>query len=142
MPTSIHHHPSIVSDRPRRRLGVIALVGVLLATVMVVAAGPVAAHAPNTNGCTLVPDRGFGFDFHDICDAHDICYGTQPDGSGWLGRRACDREFRSQMLDHCGLHPAASAERVTCTTVAWAYYFGVRTFGRPFWDQTSPTRIA
>ena len=45
--------------------------------------GVVSAHRPGTNGCTLSPDSGYApvyYNFHDACDAHDICYGTKPYG--------------------------------------------------------------
>ncbi|MEM7275843.1 MAG: phospholipase A2 [Actinomycetota bacterium] len=128
--------------RPRRRsaaVAAVAVVGALLAAALLVAPAPAAAHGPDTNGCTAVPDAGYGFDFHDICDRHDVCYGTQPHGSDRDGRKQCDRIFRSEMLDQCREHPFFSGERAACTAVAVAYYIGVRAVGWTYWERYQPT---
>ncbi|MEM7323546.1 MAG: phospholipase A2 [Actinomycetota bacterium] len=121
-----------------------AAIGVAILTVVVglAVAGPASAHGPTVDGCTAVPDSGYGFDFHEMCDDHDRCYGTKPHGDGWRGRRTCDREFRAAMYDHCDQHDRFSARRISCDAVATAYYLGVRTFGWFYWQQSISTTIA
>lgn len=125
----------------RRSVSAIAVAGLLVLATLAFAAAPAAAHGVNTNGCTGVPDSGYGFDFHEQCDDHDRCYSNQPYGSDWRGRRACDREFRSAMLGYCKRHDWFTRKRTACDTVAVSYYVGVRTLGWPFWLQAEPTTV-
>ena len=123
-------------------------VSALIITVVMLLSGvgfgatAAAAHGSDVNGCTAVPDSGFGFDFHEICDDHDRCYANKPYGDGWWGRRSCDRVFRSAMLDYCTRHDRFTAERISCDAVAITYYAGVRLFGWAFWQNGEPTPIA
>lgn len=124
------------------------VIGSVMVTALVVVAtlafglSPTLAHGANTNGCTGVPDSGYGFDFHEICDDHDRCYGAKPYGDGWRGRRGCDRVFRSAMREHCKQHEWYTTKRAACDTVAAAYYIGVRAFGWTYWQRAEPTVIA
>ncbi len=139
---STHHRPG-TRVGPLLRAALSVLLAVAVSGVLIVA-GPaaVSAHGPDANGCTGVPDSGFGFEFHAGCDAHDRCYRTQPYGSGSAGRKQCDRTFRSELLGYCDRHGRLSLERVVCRSTARAYYYGVRLFGFPFWEQKLPTVIA
>jgi hypothetical protein len=80
-----------------RRLLTTGLVLATLATVLM--AAPAQAHEQYTNGCSVpgLPqgggDRGFGFDFHAACDAHDLCYVYHAAGEYEPGRKACDDMF-------------------------------------------------
>lgn len=105
-------------------------------------ATPVAAHGAGTNGCTGVPDSGYGFNFHDACDRHDRCYSTKPYGSSSAGRSACDRVFLNEMLGYCSRYSAWSGRGIACRVVARTYYVGVRVLGYPFWVLSSPAPIA
>lgn len=123
---------------------VVVVTVLLLATAMatvVVAPTAASAHGYKANGCTGVPDRGYGFDFHLACDGHDRCYHGQPFGTDAAGRLRCDRMFRSDMLDQCGDH-GSRAKRVACRGIAWSYYYGVRVLGSPFWDRQVGSSIA
>ncbi len=121
---------------------------VLIAVVVAVLAGalvgapPAPAHGRAANGCTGVPDSGYGFEFHHLCDRHDRCYRTRPYGSSSAGRRSCDRVFRAQMLWYCRRHRAPSAKRTACRAVAAAYYGGVRALGHRYWAGEAATPIA
>jgi hypothetical protein len=105
-------------------------------------AEPAAAHGSSANGCTGVPDSGYGYAFHAACDGHDRCYGSKPYGSDWRGRRTCDRVFRAEMLNYCERHGRFSLKRAACRSRAWAYYYGVRALGAPFWARSTGTAIA
>lgn len=122
-----------------------------VATLAVVGAlfviAPAAAEAAEVevNGCTAVPDSGPTFDFTEACNDHDRCYVNQPYGSDSAGRRACDRAFAQDMLDHCDDRWPDSADRRdrrVCRGVARVYYFGVRVFGGISWDEGEPAPLA
>lgn len=142
--SSMHNRPVARSSRPsvRHRWGVLVLAALVITSGLAFISSPASAHGAEVNGCTAVPDSGYGFDFHEICDDHDRCYGTKPYGDGWRGRLACDRTFRSAMLDYCKRHDWFTTKRAACDTVAIAYYIGVRTFGWAFWQNSAPTPIA
>ncbi|MGH1493300.1 MAG: phospholipase A2 [Acidimicrobiales bacterium] len=123
-------------------LQVVLATALLVGSVVVIGPDPAAAHGSSANGCTGVSDSGYGYSFHAACDAHDRCYGTKPYGSSWSGRRQCDRVFRSEMLGYCGRHRALSLKRAACKSRAWAYYYGVRALGAPFWARSHGTVIA
>jgi hypothetical protein len=141
-PRSSEHNNPIRRPSARQRRSVLTLAAMLIFSGLAFVTTPVSAHGVEVNGCTAVPDSGYGFDFHVICDDHDRCYGTKPYGDGWRGRRACDRVFRSAMLDYCTRHDWFTTKRAACDTVAIAYYLGVRTFGWAFWQNNAPTPIA
>lgn len=132
--------------QPGRRTGPRTLVAaiVLILTIGSTFAVPpaaVLAHGRGANGCTGVPDAGYGFEFHTICDRHDRCYGSRPHGSGYHGRRQCDRAFLGAMSSQCDRHPRLGARRMTCRSVAWTYYRGVRAFGIPAWNRRSSPSV-
>ncbi len=124
---------------PHRRallsLGVLAVLVAGLASGVVVGAGAVAAHGRDANGCTGVPDAGYGFDFHTICDRHDRCYRQPAQGRTADGRRRCDRAFLTDMQRSCNRHRRYSAPRLVCRSTARIYYIGVRALGRRAWQQ-------
>jgi len=123
---------------------VLALV-VLTSTVSIGALSgtlPASAHGLQADGCTGVPDSGYGFSFHGICDRHDRCYRTKPYGTDSADRRRCDRVFRSDMLGYCTRHSSLSTRGIACRSVAVAFYSGVRTIGHPFWARGLTTPIA
>lgn len=135
--------PAGLGARSGPRVAAVALVVVAaLAAATVLGPPPAAAHSAAANGCTGVPDSGYGFEFHASCDQHDRCYGSQPYGSGTLGRSRCDRVFRSEMLRYCERHWRLSLKRAVCESVAWAYYGGVRALGYPYWAKGVATPIA
>ena len=138
--TTNHRAPrAIQTGRSARVLGLAAL---MLLSSLVFLTSPAGADGVDINGCTGVPDSGYGFDFNEICDDHDRCYGMQPYGDGWRGRRSCDRSFRSAMFGYCKQHDWFSSKRTTCDSVAVAYYLGVRAFGWVYWQDEVPTIIA
>lgn len=120
----------------------ILVIVVVASSTVAVGVDRASAHGPSANGCTGVPDSGYGYNFHAACDAHDRCYGAKPYGSSWSGRRSCDRVFRSEMLGYCGRHRVFSLKRSACKSRAWTYYYGVRAFGAPFFARSSGTAIA
>ncbi len=125
---------------PILQLVLVIVVG--LGSTTMVGVHPAAAHGVAVNGCTGVPDSGYGYEFHAACDAHDRCYGAKPYGSSWSGRRTCDRVFRSEMLGYCSRHRPLSLKRSACTSRAWVYYYGVRALGGPFWARSEGPVIA
>jgi len=98
-----------------------------------------ASAAPN--GCTAVPDSGYGFNFLNSCNNHDNCYEFQYYGSSASGRKACDVDFLNDMRAHCSTR-SSWGQRAVCRAVAYTYYYGVRAFGGFFFDSESGTRIA
>jgi len=86
---------------------------------------PSGLHSRGTDGCSNVPDRGLGWDFHRACDGHDICYEAQ------RGRAFCDRGFHKAMVRTCGRFNGF------CRNQADIYYYGVRAFGGPAYDAYS-----
>lgn len=88
---------------------------------------------PTGSGCgegqarTLIPDLWFT----EACDEHDVCYAFGADGER-ASRRACDRRMREVSLDAC-TEDAPWLVRPACRGAAWAYWAGVRTFGRWFY---------
>lgn len=126
----------------RRAVAAVGLAALTILATLAVGSGPVSAQEAEVDGCTAVPDRGYGFDFEALCDEHDRCYGTKPYGDGWRARRACDRAFRSAMYDHCRQHDRFSTRRISCDAVATAYYAGVRAFGWFYWQRAVSTPIA
>lgn len=121
-----------------------------LAGLGIVSASPASAHNPVTrtspNGCTLSPDSSpvpVYYNFHDVCDRHDLCYDQlwfgrgwyNPFNGGWAGRLACDNMFHNEMRTWCGNQYWWSWQRrYTCYGVAATYYTAVRNFGGPFFD--------
>lgn len=142
MQTSHKQYPRQAGRSGLRLARTVGLSALLLLSSLAFLTSPASADDVVVNGCTAVPDSGYGFDFHEICDDHDRCYGIQPYGDGWRGRRACDRTFRSDMLDYCKRHDWLSSKRTSCDSVAVVYYLGVRTFGWAFWPDNNPTVIA
>ena len=109
---------------------------VLVATVssgLAIGAGPAAAHGSGANGCTGVPDAGYGFDFHAACDRHDRCYRQRTRGTTWRGRLGCDRAFLADMGRSCDRHRRYSAPGLACRSTARLYYLGVRALGHAAW---------
>ena len=124
------------------RTVVVALVAMAaLVGSLGVGIAPAAAHGVEANGCTGVPDSGYGFNFHSVCDRHDHCYRDKPYGIDSAGRKQCDRVFRSAMLDYCDRHRRWSSEDLSCRTVAQIYYGGVRVLGGPAWDSSGDARL-
>lgn len=85
------------------------------------------------DGCSVVPDRPMGFDFHATCQRHD--FGYRNFGRGGLaldpspGRRArLDRRFKAD-LDAVCARPRLGAQRSLCSALALTYYEGVRLLG-------------
>jgi hypothetical protein len=123
---------------------VVALAGLAVVAPSVVTpdqAPQAQAHQQYTDGCTVVPDSGWGFDFHAICDLHDLDYVYRPHGVNEWGRSVADLTFLYRMRDHCRARPAGAAQ-TNCYSVAQQYYNGVRTFGLFFYYDWSPWRRA
>lgn len=78
------------------------------------------------DGCTGVPDSGFGVDFKPVCDKHDACYAPE----STTDRLVCDDVFRTDLLAACTASPTVGA----CNAQAEVYYRGVRALGRPFYE--------
>ncbi|WP_086825330.1 phospholipase [Allokutzneria sp. NRRL B-24872] len=78
----------------------------------------------STDGCTLAPDRPFGFQVLPACHRHDFGYGNFT----WQGRfdsanrLRIDNKFRDDMYLICGGNWG-------CRRVADIYYYAVRAFG-------------
>ena len=127
----------------RFRLTVAQLLTMLLLSAGALVAVPTfsqpAAAAPN--GCTAVPDSGYGFDFNASCNDHDNCYEFQWYGSSANGRKSCDVRFLNNMRAHCDTR-SSWGQRVACRSVAYTYYYGVRAFGGFFFNQGTGTVIA
>ncbi|MGI9599423.1 MAG: phospholipase A2 [Acidimicrobiales bacterium] len=121
-------------------LSAIVLLSIIGSTTLI-PAPPAAAHGRSANGCTGVPDSGYGFRFHGPCDNHDRCYRARPSGSGYSGRRHCDRAFRSDMYRYCDRHHRLSPKRLACRSTATAYFYGVRLLGLPYWQHRMPSPI-
>ncbi len=150
-PEPLTGRASQTSPAPRpKRLGTMMVRFLVVAAMMVstaaigtfAMAAPAAAHGVDTNGCTGVPDSGYGFDFHDACDHHDRCYATKPYGTSSAGRSACDQVFLNDMLSYCSRYSVWSGPGIACRTVARTYYVGVRVLGYPFWALSAPAPIA
>lgn len=129
------------AGRTHNALLVLIVLLSIMGSVVVIGAGAAAAHGFDANGCTGVPDSGYGYEFHAPCDSHDRCYRRQPYGSGYGGRRLCDRIFRSEMLHYCERHARFSLKRASCRSTATAFYYGVRALGYPFWNRQLPSMI-
>ena len=119
---------AMLRSRVRIGLSQLLVMLVLAAGALVVAPTFVEPASAAPNGCTAVPDSGYGFNFKPSCDAHDICYENMPYGDSYSGRRTCDQVFRSNMLNHCSTR-SSWAQRTVCRGVAYTYYYGVRAFG-------------
>jgi hypothetical protein len=91
----------------------------------------------------LVPDQGVGWNFHDECDQHDLCYMNR-----WYkpasepSRAACDTWFYNAMARECAATPWwAPSWRYNCYYRAELYFHGVRQFGSVFyWSPNYLTR--
>lgn len=125
-----------------RLIVVVAMMATAAAAGTFAMAAPAAAHGAGSNGCTGVPDSGYGFNFHDPCDRHDRCYSIKPYGTSSAGRSACDRVFLNEMLGYCSRYSSWSGRGIACRVVARTYYVGVRVLGYPFWALSSPAPIA
>jgi hypothetical protein len=125
----------------------IAAIGLVAAPTL---SAPAAAHQVGTNGCSgpfgldwLVPDQGVGWNFHDECDGHDLCYRDR-----WYkpasepSRAACDTWFYNAMARECAATPWwAPSWRYNCYYRAELYFHGVRQFGSVFyWSPDLLTR--
>jgi hypothetical protein len=93
------------------------------------------AHGNGTNGCSVPgpqgwADRGFGYDFHNACDRHDICYINRPHGVNEWGRSVCDLIFRLDMTEEC--RRRSGREATNCYAIRDQFYNSVRVFGLPF----------
>jgi hypothetical protein len=84
------------------------------------------------DGCSVVPDRPLGFDFHAACQRHD--FGYRNFGQGLMldpspARRASvDRRFRSDLDAVCGRERLLIRRRA-CGALALTYFEGVRLLG-------------
>jgi hypothetical protein len=128
-----------------RRLLTTGLVLATLATVLM--AAPAQAHEQYTNGCSVpgLPqgggDRGFGFDFHAACDAHDLCYVYHAAGEYEPGRKACDDMFFYLMRQSVWRMPWWNWHPDAGMVMATSYYWAVRAGGfKPFYDNWRPAR--
>ena len=111
------------------------LLAALLAVTSIAFAAP-ASPALAGNGCGpagfgfLVPDRPFGFDFHDGCERHDDCYTTpwrDVDASPALAKESCDDGLLTDLDETCLDDPALSDRRLDlCLDLASDYYRAVR----------------
>ncbi len=124
--------------RDARQYGGLFLILAMMATALgVIAATEVAsAHGANQNGCTAVPDSGPGFDFHNACDSHDLCYTFKPYGDTSAGRKACDDRFLNDMRSSCNRMWSRWYQgpiRAYCKSLAYTYYTGVRAAGGFYW---------
>jgi hypothetical protein len=86
------------------------------------------------DGCSVVPDRPLGFDFHDACLRHD--FGYRNFGAGGLAldpspaRRArLDERLRADLATVCAR--MARVRRTVCSALALTYYEGARLLGSP-----------
>lgn len=82
-----------------------------------------------TNGCNFVPEDGPYFDFGHACTHHDGCYEYH-----WGSQATCDWWFLNDMLASCD----AMGEGYACRAQAFAYWYGVREFGLPWYLVHSP----
>lgn len=85
------------------------------------------------DGCTVMPDSAFWFDFHAACRQHDMAYRFTPISN----RFAIDLQFLSDALKDCRYRNAVG--RALCAGTAAIYYAGIRAFGGfVFGDGTIP----
>lgn len=101
------------------------------------------------NGCTAVPDSGYGYNFHDICDIHDYGYGTHRDVSAYgiyyggygISRYNLDNAFHVRMDNNCYYRRAYAGSGFFASSNCYyrsdLYYQGVRYFGYPFYSRYS-----
>jgi len=130
------------SSRYRRALAATLAVAAAFAVSMI-ATPAASAHEPGTNGCTLVPDSGRTFNFHAVCDRHDLCYdqlwfgkGRWIRGVGYPGRLKCDNLWLREMKDSCRARYPNRYDwrRGSCEGIAEGYYAGVRVGGGAWFD--------
>lgn len=129
----------------RRALTALLTVIVTVASLGFAGAAPAAAHEPGEDGCTLVADSGYFFDFHEACDDHDRCYIDRPYGSSSEARARCDGEFFDAMVASCQDRWPKRRQvgrRIVCYGVAAAYYVGVRGLGGFSWGAGTGSMIA
>ncbi len=130
-------------SKRRVRLGLAQLLTMLLLTAGTLVAVPnftqPAAAAPN--GCTGVPDSGYGFNFNASCNDHDNCYAFKYFGDSASGRQACDVRFLNNMKAHCNTR-SSWGQRTFCRGVAYTYYYGVRALGGFFFARATGSNIA
>lgn len=125
---TVTHDRSSLRRRRNTLYGLVACL-TMLASVLAIAAVPVAQVSAAGNGCgtdentQFIPDS-FGpfFDFRAACEFHDDCYDTKPFGNSTAGRRACDDGFRNMMMASCNL-------TVECFGLSQIYYLGARVKG-------------
>ncbi|WP_308922268.1 phospholipase A2 [Janthinobacterium sp. J1-1] len=86
-----------------------------------------AAVAGGGDGCTLVPDAPFGFNFRDACDMHDNNYSS---GSPY-SRAEADAIFKADMHNICETNYNDS---FACNVMAEVYGAGVSIFGGSFYQ--------
>ena len=92
-----------------------------------------------------MPDSSYFFDFHEVCDVHDLCYIERPYGSSDEARAQCDDEFYDDMVAACqDQWPRRRHvfQRGVCYGVAFTYYVGVRLFGGFGWDDGVDADVA
>lgn len=130
------------SRRVGAQLVVIVVLVAAFSSGLAIGADPVAAHGSGENGCTGVPDAGYGFDFHSACDRHDRCYRQRTRGTTWRDRLGCDRAFLADMERSCNRHRRYSVPGLACRSTARLYYLGVRALGHGAWLQTAGPVIA
>lgn len=126
----------------RLAVGVALTVGTVAgATATTQAASPPAVeairpqHGPHQNGCTMSPDSGPHFNFHNACDWHDLCYHYAYYGRHEVGRLGCDNGFLSRMRNSCyNRYPNwyQVPLRNLCYGTANVYYSAVRSAGWAF----------
>lgn len=100
---------------------------------------PASAHEPGTNGCNKIPDQTPLYDFHDVCDWHDLCYGNHYFGEGEAGRQGCDDTWQHMMFGWCSNRWAEWYQvtvRSDCYNAAEVFYGAVRLKGAPYFDNT------
>lgn len=79
------------------------------------------------DGCTLVPDAPFGFDYRSACDRHDDNYSA----GSLVSRAEADAMFKADMHNICATNYNDS---FGCNAVAEVYGLGVELFGGFFYE--------
>jgi hypothetical protein len=79
------------------------------------------------DGCTLVPDAPFGYNYRSACDRHDDNYSA----GSLVSRAEADAMFKADMHNICATNYNDS---FGCNAVAEVYGLGVELFGGFFYQ--------
>ncbi|EON68617.1 hypothetical protein W97_07875 [Coniosporium apollinis CBS 100218] len=87
----------------------------------------------NDDGCSILSDTPYGFNFLPSCQRHDFGYRNYKAQNRCSSddRKRVDQKFLSDMNNECGKQSAV--KKLACLKVASEYYVGVRAAGGLKW---------